>query len=75
MAITLEVIAERLDNLAKSVNDGFKGVHERQDKTNGKVQKNTEWRLMNSKSVSLIWAGVMITITAVLTGGIALIIK
>lgn len=40
-----------LENLCKEVKDGFKGVHDRQDKTNGNViankrdiQKNTDWR-------------------------------
>lgn len=38
-AVTNAVLAERLDTLTKAVTDGFTGVHERQDKTNGKVIK------------------------------------
>lgn len=34
-----------LKNLCDKVEDGFKGVHERQDRTNGNVLKNTEFRL------------------------------
>lgn len=75
MAVTLEVIVERIDNLATTMSDGFKGVHDRQDKTNGNVKKNTEWRLTNTKPVGLVWTAMVIVITAVLTGGVALILK
>lgn len=33
-----------LKNLASQVKNGFKGTHERHDKTNGNVIKNTEFR-------------------------------
>ena len=40
-----------IENLTKTVEDGFRGVHERQDKTNGnvidnkkRIEKNTDWR-------------------------------
>jgi hypothetical protein len=32
----------RLDNLIKTTEEGFKGVHARQDKTNGKVKCHTD---------------------------------
>ena len=33
-----------LDGITKALEDGFRGVHERQDKTNGNVIKNTKFR-------------------------------
>lgn len=33
------------ENICEKIDEGFKGVHERQDKTNGNVIKNTEFRL------------------------------
>jgi len=41
-------------NLDKKVTDGFKGVWDRQDKTNGNVMRNTEWRLTSEGSLSII---------------------
>jgi len=35
-----EVLLEKLDNLALRMEEGFSGVHKRQDTTNGKVLKN-----------------------------------
>ena len=72
---TLAVIVERIDNLSKAMKDGFKGVHIRQDKQNGKSQKNTEWRLKNSKPMSMLSNVITIVITAVVVGGVALILK
>jgi len=34
----------KIDNLMKEMQSGFNGVHQRQDKTNGQVAKNTEHR-------------------------------
>lgn len=34
-----------LENLCDKVDEGFSGVHKRQDTTNGNVIKNTEFRL------------------------------
>lgn len=34
-----------LENLCEKTEDGFKGIHQRQDLTNGNVIKNTEFRL------------------------------
>lgn len=35
--ITLEILAERFNNLTETVKNGFEGVHTRQDKTNGRI--------------------------------------
>jgi hypothetical protein len=39
------------ENLCAKIDDGFKGVHERQDKTNGNVIRNTEFRLQATGSL------------------------
>ena len=36
------LVARELSDLNRAVTDGFRGVHERQDITNGKVTKNSE---------------------------------
>lgn len=60
-----------LNSLTKQVKDGFKGVHDRQDKTNGSVKDNSEFRLKAQGSInSLKW---IIGIVGV--GNIAVIIK
>jgi len=41
-----ETLSNKIDNLTKLVEDGFIGVHARQDTTNGKVIKNTEFRII-----------------------------
>ena len=48
--------------LAGAVDDGFKGVHSRQDKIKRNVLENTEWRIKHSESakaqndkVSTLW--------------------
>lgn len=72
--ITLGVIVERIDNLCTKVEDGFKGVHDRQDRTNGNVKINTEWRLENKKPVNLVSNITTIIITAVVVSGLSFII-
>lgn len=37
-----------LENVCKELKEGFSGVYERQDKTNGNVKKNTEFRIANA---------------------------
>ena len=55
-----------LENLDKNVTKGFKGVHERQDITNGKVLTNSEWRLKSEGSISTIkWVVSLIGITTI----------
>jgi len=73
--ITNAVIVERIDNLCSNMKAGFKGVHDRQDKTNGNVRENTNWRLENKKPIGLVSQIITIVITAVVVGGIAIIIK
>ena len=46
-----DVIVERIENLRKLVEDGFRGVHKRQDKTNGNVKRNTEFRLVQCNTI------------------------
>lgn len=43
-----------IKNLCDKVEDGFKGVYERQDKTNGNVIKNTEFRLRATANINLL---------------------
>jgi len=43
-----ETLSNKIDNLTKLVEDGFIGVHTRQDTTNGKVIKNTEQRIIDT---------------------------
>lgn len=44
---TLGVINTKLENLTNQVVEGFRGVHSRQDRTNGNVSDNTDYRLKN----------------------------
>ena len=44
-------LALMIGNLAITVENGFKGIHSRQDKTNGNVRGNTEWRLAKKEAV------------------------
>lgn len=41
----IDHVKEKLEDLKVTVKDGFKGVYERQDKTNGNVKKNTVFRI------------------------------
>lgn len=40
-----EVLLEKINNLSEKVDEGFKGVNNRLDTTNGKVLRNTDWRI------------------------------
>ena len=73
--ITLAVVIERISNLKAAIDEGFKGVHARQDKTNGNVKKNTEWRLRNSRPMTMLSSVITIIITSVVVAGITLVIK
>lgn len=42
---TNEVLANMIENLTKTTEEGFKGTHHRHDEQNGKVEKNTVHRL------------------------------
>jgi len=49
---TTRELEVKLDNLTEKVEDGFKGVHERQDRLNGEVNRNSKHRIrqeMNNK--------------------------
>jgi len=39
-----DVLLEKIANLSEKIEEGFAGIHERQDITNGKVIKNTVFR-------------------------------
>lgn len=45
--MTIGIVAQKLDDLSREVSNGFKGVHQRQDTTNGKVLANTEWKIQH----------------------------
>ncbi len=47
-----EVLLEKISNLTEKIEEGFRGVHERQDKTNGNVIRNTEHRLKVESNLS-----------------------
>ena len=56
-----------LESLTCKVDEGFAGVHARQDKTNGNVKTNSEFRL---KAV-----GVLTLLSVIGIGGVVAIIK
>jgi hypothetical protein len=47
-----DVLLEKIENLSEKIERGFQGVHERQDKTNGNVIRNTEHRLKVESNLS-----------------------
>lgn len=47
-------LALMIGSLTDEVKDGFAGVYARQDKTNGNVQKNTEFRLKSEEFVEIV---------------------
>jgi hypothetical protein len=51
---TNAVLLEKIENLTKNMDDGFKGVYERQDKTNGNVMTNTSFRLKAEANITLV---------------------
>jgi hypothetical protein len=51
--MTNDVLLEKIDNLKKIVEDGFHGVYVRQDKTNGNVKMNTEFRVRAEGALSV----------------------
>jgi hypothetical protein len=64
-----------MGNIIKTVEDGFKGVHDRQDQTNGNVIKNTEWRLKNNKVPVIVYGMVGLVLVGVGGAVLTLIIK
>lgn len=55
--ISIAIIYERLNNLITRVDEGFKGVHERQDLANGKLNVH-DGLLKQQKIVNLILGAV-----------------
>ena len=43
-----------LDSIIEKIDRGFEGVHERQDKTNGNVLKNTKFRWSTYAIISFV---------------------
>ena len=41
-----------LTDLKDTITSGFKGVHKRQDDTNGNVKKNSDFRIKNEETIS-----------------------
>lgn len=41
-----------IQNLSTKIDDGFIGVHDRQDRTNGNVIKNSEFRIATTSTIS-----------------------
>ena len=65
----------RMNGLSGQIEAGFKGVHERQDETNGKVIENTEFRLKTSAAlktlqwlVGIFGAGTIAVVIAAFSG-------
>jgi len=72
---TNETLTAVMVRIEKKLDDGFKGVHERQDKTNGNVKINTESRLKNIHIPKIVYGGVGLILTAFVGGVITLVIK
>ena len=57
-----------IENLTDAVKEGFEGVHARQDKTNGNVDKNTKWRIYMTGGLALAsMVGVPVVIFIIVT--------
>lgn len=68
----LQYFIDSVDKGFKAVDNGFKGVHERQDKTNGNVIKNTEFRQQTEGVVKLFqWIGFSWIVFIIVTIGMA----
>ncbi len=53
-----EVLLEKIENLSRNVDEGFKGVHLRQDTTNGRITKGEDRiRVLEKWMYVLIGAG------------------
>lgn len=48
-----------LDDLKKVVEDGFKGIHDRQDKTNGNVMNLQLWRAYITGAIAILAAVIL----------------
>lgn len=47
-------LARQIQSLVIVVKEGFQGVHERQDTTNGKVVRNDEFRIKAETSIAIL---------------------
>ena len=71
---TIKLLDYKIDLLCEQVKAGFAGVHERQDKTNGNVKDNTNWRLRNEKVPIIVYSLVGTILTAVVIATLSLIL-
>lgn len=65
----------KFENTLKKMEEGFKGTHDRQDKTNGNVIKNTEFRQEVTGVINMFkWIGFanIVLIIFLLGGGLAI---
>jgi hypothetical protein len=76
---TIALLDYKLNELTCIVKDGFKTVHDKQDKTNGNVKKNTEWRLINDSKIknlcSIVYGLIGLALVSVFTAIYNLIIR
>lgn len=75
--ISLDVLAEQIKNLTQKVEEGFAGIHERQNNTNGNIVRNascinelqkTDIKLASTiKSTKMIWITITVLLSMILT--------
>ena len=46
---SIELLDYKIEEMTKMIKEGFDGVHARQDKTNGNVKANTEFRIQHEE--------------------------
>ena len=64
-----------ISDLKTLVSEGFKGVHDRQDRTNGKVAANTNWRYWIMGGLGVVIAVIVPTFFIVFKEYVSTIIK
>lgn len=75
----LTTLTSTVETLARTVELGFSGIHQRQDKTNGNVNRHdleiSELRQMIQPLVKVVYGFVGLALTAVAGSLIALVLK
>lgn len=54
LVLSVSKIESWMNKMEQTVEEGFKIMHEKQDKTNGNVVKNTEFRIGTEANIALI---------------------